>query len=433
MEHDVVKSRHAVSPTTEWSASSIMIVAGLTVASFFSYTDRNAVAVLIEPIKKSLALTDTQIGLVTGIAFALFYAFMGVPIGRLADRRNKVQILALCFLLWSLVTALSGLAFSFTSLFALRLLVGVGEAGCFPTSFSIISERFSPQQRPLAISIFQAGGKLGVALGTAGAGLIGELFGWRAALISLGLAGFPATLLVLWLLRGADDQGSTVRTRDKLPERVRLIDIVRFPRFASIVTAISLASFGTYAISQWLPAFFMRSYGTSLKSVGLWIGLSSGVGGLAGTLAGGVAAGFLIRRHQNWDLWLPALSYFLATPIFVAALLSPTVGGASFLYFVATLVSTVGGGVALAAFQRFTFPEQRATANAVMLMISALTGIGLGPVVVGVLSDGLKTSFGPDSLRFALVICMSTFAGAGAFFYLAARGIKPAATERTER
>lgn len=401
-----------------WSKSSGLVVFGLTLASFFNYTDRNAIAVLIEPIKKSLSLTDTQVGLITGLAFALFYAIMGVPIARFADRGNKSRILVTCFVLWSVMTALSGAATTFLGLFVLRLLVGVGEAGCIPTSFAIISERFSANQRPFAISIFQAGGRLGVALGMAGAGVVGQFLGWRLALALVGAAGIPAAILVAWSLRGVDRP----RTRQVAEfQKTSLTTILRFPGFVPLVAAISLTSFANYGISQWVPAFFVRSHGASLAAVGVWIGLSSGLGGLAGTLAGGVAAGHLVKRHPNWDLWLPAAANVLAVPLFVAAFLSSTVMIATVFYFAATMVMTVGGGVALAAFQRFTEVEHRATANALMLMISALTGVGLGPVAVGFASDLMNAQLGVDSLRWALVVSSLALVAASYFYLMAGR------------
>ena len=401
-----------------WSRSSGLVIFGLTLASFFNYTDRMAVSVLIEPIKKSLSLTDTQVGLITGLAFALFYAAMGVPIARLADKGNKSRILVSCFLLWSVMTMLSGAASSFLSLFVLRLMVGVGEAGCIPTSFAIISDRFSVAQRPFAISVFQAGGRLGVALGMAGAGIVGQVFGWRVALAAVGAAGIPAAILVAFALRGVD----TPHQRDAVDlKKTSLATILRFPGFVPLIVAISMASFANYGISQWVPAFFVRSYGASLGAAGLWIGMSSGLGGIVGTLAGGLAAGSLVKRHPNWDLWLPAAANILAMPVFVAAFLSPTVALASGFYFAATLISTAGGGVALAAFQRFTEPAHRATANALMLMISALTGVGLGPVAVGIASDQLKGQFGSESLRWALIISTLALAGAAYFYVLAGK------------
>jgi predicted MFS family arabinose efflux permease len=297
-------------------------------------------------------------------------------------------------------------------------MVGVGEAGCIPTSFAIISERFSSAQRPFAISIFQAGGRLGVALGMAGAGIVGQMLGWRMALALVGGLGIPAAIVVALSLRGVD-HGAGPET--VTAEHASIATILRFPGFVPLIAAISLTSFANYGISQWVPAFFVRSYGAGLSAVGVWIGLSSGLGGLAGTLVGGAAAGVLVRRHANWDLWLPALANAIAVPLFMAAFLSPSVIVAAGFYCAATMAVTVGGGVALAAFQRFTAPEHRATANAVMLMISALTGVGLGPVAVGFASDLLHPQLGAESLRWALLLSTPMLIGASWFYVMAGR------------
>jgi predicted MFS family arabinose efflux permease len=404
-----------------WSKASALVLAALTVISFFNYTDRVAVAVLIEPIKKSLQFSDVQAGLITGLAFALFYAVLGVPLGRLADSRNKVTLLVVCFLLWSGATALSGVATSFFGLFIARLLVGVGEAGCLPASFAIISERFTASQRPLVISIFHAGGRLGTALGMAGAGIAGEMLGWRTTLIALGAVGVPVALLVGLALRGESARQPQVAAKVKGPA---LATILKVPGLVPLITAISLTSFATYGITQWLPAFLVRTYGASLGAAGMWSGATTGVGGIGGTLAGGVAAAYLIRRNPSWDLWLPAIVYTAAAPLFLLSLFSPTLVLASSFYFAATLVATSGGGVVLAAFQRFTEPAHRATANGLMLMISAVAGVGLGPLAVGIASDLLKPQLGPQSLRWALAACTLGFIAASYFYFVAARSAR---------
>jgi predicted MFS family arabinose efflux permease len=402
--------------TRGWSKATILVLAALTVISFFNYTDRVAVAVLIEPIKKSLHFSDTQAGLITGLAFALFYAVLGVPIGRLADSSNKVKLLIICFLLWSGATALSGMATSFLGLFMARLLVGVGEAGCLPASFAIISERFTPRQRPLVISIFHAGGRLGTALGMAGAGIAGQVLGWRTTLMAVGIIGIPVALLVAVALRG---EGARQNQQAAKAPGVKLAKILEVPGVGNLITAISLSSFATYGITQWLPAFLVRNHGATLGAAGMWSGATTGVGGILGTLAGGMGAAYLIRRNRNWDLWLPAAVYGLAAPLFLLSLFSPTLVSASGFYFAATLLATSGGGVVLAAFQRFTVPTHRATANGFMLMVSAVTGVGLGPLAVGVASDQLKGLLGGESLRWALAACALTFL-AGSGFYLRA-------------
>jgi predicted MFS family arabinose efflux permease len=402
----------------KWSLASSVMLGGLALVSYFNYMDRMALSVFMEPIKRELALSDTQAGLITGMAFALFYAVMGVPIGRLIDRGHKVGTLLICFVMWSAMTALSGLATSFAGLFVMRLLVGVGEAGCLPASFSIISDHFSAEQRPLAISIFQASGKLGVALGMVGAGFVAQALGWRMALMTIGAAGVPVALVVLWSLRGAASEHST---RAQSPTKALIRDVMKRPGFMHLVAGISLASFATYGIVQWLPAFLVRSYGASLREAGVINGLSSGVGAMCGTLVGGLVATRLARRRPMWDLWLPALVYAAATPLFLCALLSSSLHATSVLYVGASAVAAAGGGVALAAVQRFAEPAHRATANALMLMISAIAGVGFGPVFVGMVSDWFREWLGPNALRGALACSAFAFAWASLHFVLASR------------
>ena len=390
----------------------------LTLVSFFNYLDRMSLAVLIEPIKRDLSLSDTQVGLVTGLAFSLFYAILGIPMGRLADRTNKGRLLAACLALWSAMTAVSGAATSFAMLFAARMAVGVGEAGCMPTSFAIIAARFPRERRPLAISIFQSGGLFGIALGMFGAGLIGQILGWRAALGLIGAAGLPVALIVALTLKR--DENHVAKPAPK-PAIVDIATLLSRPAFVHVILGISFASFATYGIIQWLAAFFVRSHGVSLAQIGLFSGLTTGVGGIVGTLTGGTLAGRLIRRQPQWDLWLPAVAYAASAPLFVGAVLSPSVTIAFAFNFLATTVAASAGGVALAAVQRFTEPERRATANALMLMISAIIGVGLGPIVVGVASDRMRPFFGQESLRWALTGSTVMFLWSSTHFLLAAR------------
>jgi hypothetical protein len=247
------------------------------------------------------------------------------------------------------------------------------------------------------------------------------MLGWRTTLIALGAVGVPVALLVGVALRGESARQPQVTAKVKGPA---LSTILKVPGLVPLITAISLTSFATYGITQWLPAFLVRTYGASLGAAGMWSGATTGVGGIGGTLAGGVAAAYLIRRNPSWDLWLPAIVYTAAAPLFLLSLFSPTLVLASSFYFAATLVATSGGGVVLAAFQRFTEPAHRATANGLMLMISAVAGVGLGPLAVGIASDLLKPQLGPQSLRWALAACTLGFIAASYFYFVAARSAR---------
>jgi predicted MFS family arabinose efflux permease len=303
-------------------------------------------------------------------------------------------------------------------LFLARMGVGIGEAGCAPTSFALISEIFPPHRRPLAISMFQAGGLLGIALGMFVAGIAGQMLGWRLTLGGLGIAGLPVAAIVFFTLRGVGS--NTLRSASE-PAWSDVRILLSRPAIRHIIAGISLAAFGTYAVIQWSAAFFMRSHGIGLAQIGMWSGLTTGIGGIAGTLCGGLLAGRLMRRDQCWDLWWPAIAYTVSAPLFVITLTAAPTSLALIFNFCAITVAASAGGVALASLQRFTETPRRATANALMLIVSAIAGIGLGPVFVGMVSDHLSSALGIQSLRWALVASTCAFPWASAHFFLAGR------------
>lgn len=401
-------------------ASRGQILAVLSAISFFNYLDRMVLAVLIEPIKHDLALSDTQLGLVSGLAFALFYAALGLPIARFADRGNRAALLCASLIVWSVTTALTGAATGFATLFLLRMLVGVGEAGCVPASHSLIGDIFPPERRAFAVSVFQAGGILGLSLGLFGAGLLAERLGWRAALAVCGLAGLPLGALVLLTLGGRDRARARMAPHAEPIGHV-LIALVRKRALRNLVLGIALGTFATYGIAQWLAAFFIRSHGLGLAEVGLYTGATAGLGGIIGTICGGMLVVPLRRRDARWELWFPAMVYATSAPLFAGVLLADNVSVAFFFNFAAVFVAASGGGVALSAIQSFTEPRRRATAVALMLMLSSILGLGLGPVAVGVLSDQLSGAFGADALRYALVAATSMLVWASVHLALAAR------------
>jgi predicted MFS family arabinose efflux permease len=403
---------------SEWSNKNFILLATLSVINLLNYVDRISLSLLLEPIKKELLLSDGQMGLLSGVAFSLFYALLGIPIARIADKGGKAWLLPLCVFLWSLMTMASGLATSFGALFVARMLVGVGEAGCSPTSFSIIAENFEPQHRPVAISIFQAGGLLGVAVGMMSAGYVAEAFGWRAAMMFVGAAGIPVTILAGFVLRSFPEERRLDARNSALKDVLQLL--AQKP-FRSIVFGISFAAFGSYSVLQWLPAFFIRVHHLPIGKVGLLMALSTGGGGIVGMLCGGFGSRRIVARDVRWDLKLPAVTYAVSAPLFFAMILTSNTALAIILNFAATAVSASGGGIALAALQRFTGDGRRATANALMLMISAIFGVGLGPVFVGYISDASAPYLGADSLRFALGLSTLSFVFAALNFRRALR------------
>jgi predicted MFS family arabinose efflux permease len=389
-----------------WRGKDILLLSILSTINLLNYIDRISLSLLLEPIKKELSLSDGQMGLLSGVAFSLFYALLGIPIARIADKGGKAWLLPLCVFLWSLMTMASGLATSFGALFLARMFVGVGEAGCAPTSFSIIAENFEPQRRPVAISIFQAIGLLGIAIGMMSAGYVAEAFGWRAAMAFVGAAGIPVAVLAGLILRDYPEQrGPDVRNTVFMD----IGQLLAQKPFRRVVFGIAFAAFGSYSVLQWLPAFFMRVHHLSIGQVGLFMGLSTGGGGIVGMLCGGFGSRGIVAKDVRWDLKLPAITYIVSAPLFFAMIATHNITLAIILNFAATAVSASGGGIALAALQRFTGDGRRATANALMLMISAIFGVGLGPVFVGYVSDVSALFLGADSLRFALGLSTLSF------------------------
>ena len=405
-------------PAASWTTYYALGV--LTLVSFFNYMDRMVLAVLLEPIKAELHLSDGQLGLLSGLAFAMLYAILGIPLARLADRASRVKLLAVCLVLWSVMTAATGFAKNFPQLFLARMGVGLGEAGCVPAAHSLIGDYFPPEKRALGISFFQAGGLAGLSAGLLITGVLADHFGWRAALMIVGLSGVPLAILVLFTMREPARRGHVQAAPDE-PAFTAIAALLRRPALRHLVMALSIGAFGTYGITQWLPAFFMRSHGLSLTQIGVWSGTAAGIGGILGVMCGGLGATRLIPRDARWELWLPAIAYGGSAPLYALVFLSPTPVIAIVIKVFATFLAASGGGVALSAIQSFAEPNRRATAIALVLFLSSLLGLGLGPLLVGLASDALAPQFGKESLRYALLMSTAALLWAGLHFYLSSR------------
>jgi len=403
------------------------VLALLALVSFFNYLDRMVMSILLQPIKEDLGFSDTQLGVLTGFAFALFYATFGIPIARLADRKPRVVILSICMVLWSLMTATCGLAQNFVHMLLARIGVGVGEAGCVPSSHSILSDYFPPHRRAFALGVFQAGGSLGIMAGLMSAGILADTLGWRWAFPAVGLPGVLFAIIV-WLtvrepMRGSLE-GKTEEEVTPMPTGQAFRTLFGRPTYRQILIAFSLGLFPLYGIGTWIPAFLMRSHEMSLSQVGVWYGLTVGSGGFLGVLLGAVASPPLIRRDLRWELWWPAIAYVLCIPVYIVVLLAPDTSLVMIFIFAASLIAGSGAGPGVASVQRVSEPQLRATAIAMVMLFSALLGQGGGPFAVGVLSDIMESSFGVQSLRWALVASLSIFAWSSIHFFLAARTMR---------
>jgi predicted MFS family arabinose efflux permease len=392
----------------------------LAMVNCFAAMDRVGLSILLEMIKHDLHLTDAQLGMVSGFAFAVFYVLLGLPLAWVADHYSRVKLVSVCLALWSGMTAVTGLAQSYSQLFLARMGVGVGEAGSHPPSHSLIGQYFPRQKRALGIGIFNAGAALGGAGGMALIGVLGEQLGWRAALQIVGVMGIPLALLIYFTLQEPVRPPAPPGTQDSALATIKTL--LRRRAFVHLIFAFAIAHVGTNGFSVWSPAFLMRSFGMSMSEVGAWLGGISAAFAVFGTIAGGALASWLLPRDPRWEIWMPLITTTLCVPIFVMMAFSPTAGFALAAKALNTLVGGMGTGVTMAAVQSFAEPRQRATAVALTLLVSALLGTGAGPYVIGATSTALEPMLGIESLRYALLVTPVMLMWAIAHYALSARG-----------
>ena len=398
----------------------------LVVVYTFNFIDRQIIGILAIPIKADLALTDTQLGLMGGLAFALFYTALGIPIAMLADRSNRTWIMTIALTLWSAMTALCGTVQSFWQLFFARLGVGVGEAGGVAPAYSLISDYFPPQQRARALSIYSFGIPIGSALGIVFGGVIASKIDWRYAFFAVGIAGVVIApifkLTVAEPQRGQFDQN---HTGDAAPSLGTIIRKLRHkPSFWIMSFGAACSSMMGYGLFFWLPSFFVRSYGISLLNASLFYGAILLVGGLAGIWLGGSLADRFGADRRGAYVVIPAIAFVATVPFYVVGILSPNLTMTFFAMLVPTALGLVWLGPVLSAIQHVVPPNMRATASAIFLFINNLIGIGVGTMAIGMLSDNLQARYGDDSLRYAILAGTSFYVAASILFFLSAKYLK---------
>ena len=396
------------------------LLALLTAIMVFNYVDRLAMGLLLQDIKRDLALSDTQLGLLTGIAFAAFYATMGIPIARWADRGNRVTIISLTVAVWSAAVALCGTAVSFTQMLLMRIGVAIGEAGCHPPAFSLIADYFNRAERPRAVARYMLGWPLALLLGNFAAGWWNELYGWRNTFLVLGLPGLVLALLAATLLkeprRGQlpfDTSVEPTETQSSSPEP-RLKEVFRTlwasRAYRHLLFCAALSYFFGNGILQWQPAFFVRSHGMQTGELGTWFGLIYGLGGLLGTWLGGELASSYAMNNERLQLKALAGLYAAFAVVGAAVYLAPSRELALAVLALSATGNAAVNGPLFAATQTLVPPRMRAMSIAIVLFFSNLIGLGLGPLAAGALSDVLHTSFGNESLRYALLaLCPGYF------------------------
>jgi MFS family permease len=382
----------------------------LLIVYIFNFIDRQIVNILAEPISRDLGLSDTQIGPMTGIAFALFYTFLGLPIARYADRpsTNRIGLIAVALAVWSAMTALCGLAQNFVQLLLARVGVGVGEAGGTPAAHSLISDIVPPERRSSALAFYALGIPIGSLLGSMIGGLLADSVGWRAAFLFVGLPGVLLAVLLLVLLRDPRRTGLAARpqaaiaAQAALSNREALKQILGSRVFVLLLCAASAASFLSYGKATWAIIFFQRTYGLSPGMVGFWFGIWAGLAGILGTLAGGWLADRFGRSDRRHVLTAPAVGMVIAVPLSYAAYMASDWKVSLALLMVPTFLNSLYYGPTFSSAQGLVRPEARAMASATLLFCQNLIGLGLGPLFFGMLSDLFRPTAGEDSVRWVL-------------------------------
>ncbi len=394
----------------------------LTLVYALNFIDRQILVILQESIKADMGLSDTQLGLLTGFAFAIFYVSVGIPIARWADVGNRKNIIALAITVWSGMTALSGLTQNFFQLLLARIGVGVGEAGGSPPAHSIISDYYPPEKRGTALSFYSTGVYVGILLGFLIGGWINHTFGWRMAFFVVGVPGFLIALLVKFTIRepvrGAMDKNAQVGTTTFKETLNTMLQLRSFRFFA---VGAGLAAFTSYGIGNFMPSFLIRSYGFDSLQVGSSLALITGIGGALGTFLGGYFADKFGANDQRWYLWVSAIPVMLSVPGMWLAVFSQSSSLTLAFLFIATMSGAFYLGPTIAITHTLLSPIMRAMGSAVLFLVLNLIGLGMGPLFVGIVSDLLAPSLGTESLRYALAI--TAFVGflSAACYLIAAR------------
>lgn len=388
----------------------IMLFA-LLIVYILNFLDRQIINILAEPIKGELGLTDTQLGLLAGPAFAVFYAVLGIPIARYADnaKTNRVWLISVCLAVWSAMTALCGVAQNFVQLALARIGVGVGEAGCTPAAHSLIADSVPPEKRSSAIAFFGLGIPIGGLLGLIIGGVVNDQYGWRMALMLVGVPGillaFVLPLLIRDPRRCADSAhfntaDSPVKAKLSIKDAVR--EVFASKAYLYVFIAASFTAFLSYGKGLWTISFFIRSHGLSTTEAGLAMAVALGISGIIGTWLGGKMADVFGKRDKRHILTMPAIGMAIAAPILFAGYWAEDWRIAVALLILPTILNSAYYGPAYGCVQGLVRPEARAIAASLVVFGQNLIGLGMGPLLFGMLSDWLQPMAGDESVRWVL-------------------------------
>ncbi len=397
----------------------------LTAVYTVNYVDRQILAILLEPIKIELTLSDTQLGLLF-TTFGIFYATLGLPIAMLADRTNRRNVITAAMTVFSGMTAACAFVTSFWQLMLARILVGVGEAGSSPPSHSMIADMYEPKTRATALAIFSLGVNFGIFAGFLIGGYIAQWYGWRMAFLVVGLPGLALAVLVRITLREPARGHSEGRAgQDEAEIAPTVLEVLQFllaqPSFRHIAAGATLVSFVGYGAVAWLPPFLVRSHGMAVGDIGLALSLIIGISGGLGTYGAGWLADRWGQKDVRWYMWVVAFAGAATFPFGFSVYLVDDLSLALGLFIIPAAAGSLYLGPSLAMTQGLARLKMRAAASALLLFILNIIGLGLGPQAVGIVSDLLEPAYGAESLRYALMSMTPLGLWGALHFYLAAK------------
>ncbi|MGF0237406.1 spinster family MFS transporter [Rhodococcus sp. IEGM1300] len=414
-------------PVTWRTHYALFVLASIYV---FNYIDRQLMAILIEPVKLEFGISDTDIGLLSGVTFAVFYTVFGFPLGRLSDRIGRKPVIAFSCIAWSLMTMLCGMAGNFLTLVLARVGVAVGEAGGTAPSVAMVSDLYPAHRRSTALSVLMLGSSLGAIVGLGLGGWIAQHHGWRYAFLLIGSPGIFLGLLLLLTVR-APNRVAALGTASAPQDGwfKTLVELFRVPSFLWLVLTGGAAAIAGYAIGTWSPSFLIRSHGLNVQQAGFLVGVVGGGGATIGTLTCGMLTDRMARRDAGWQIGVPLLGTLISIPFALAYFLWPqgtafhigsiAVPQAFMFYSVFAFFGVWWATPCLSAITHL-FPATRlAQATAIFVMSMTLLGVGVGPLLVGMLSDFFVPTLGSESLRYALASSVSLLVLASVFLILA--------------
>lgn len=378
----------------------------LTLTSLLSIADRLIMSILLEDIKAEFTMSDTQLGLLAGLAFTLFYATMGIPIARLADRSNRKNIVAIALMVWSAMTALCGAATGFVGLFLARLGVGVGEAGGSPPSYSLIADYFKQHELARAMGIYTVGAVLGTGGGLMVGGLLAEAIGWRLTFLALGIPGILLGLVLMFTVkeppRGRyDNRPETGAQNESI--RATLTSLLANKTYVRISISFALLTMVGYAMAIWMAPIMMRNFEVSVGEVGIYLGIAYFIGGIPGPVLGGFLTDYLVRYDERWRAWLPAVAIIGVVVAFWFSLNATSFWGFLGFFALAYAIFMLPQAPSMSLLQASVHSSQRALAVSFALFINNMLGQALGPFLIGAVSDSLAAEHGAKALNYAVL------------------------------